>query len=148
MAIIQSSFFTGVGRPVIPNSDRAGDAIIFRMTHTFLLPVTTADILELFPVPQFESIHHLRVLTANVGAINGTFALMAGTPGDTVQANRTLSATPLINAGALNTSLDAAFADLIAVGRIGDSPVSLGMTPATNITAAANKTLTIECVLF
>lgn len=147
MATIQSTFYTGVARPVFGNNFRSGSPIIFRHTHVFTTAVLAADVLELFTVPAYAQIARFRAITANVGAITATgIGLMTGTPGDT-SAVRTVG-TELIAAGVLNTTLESTLLQLETLGKIGDSPVSIGLDPAADITAAANKTITFEVTLF
>ncbi len=146
MATKQTLFFTGVGRPVFGNNFRSGSPIVFRHTHTFLAAVLTTDVLEMFMVPAYAQIKRFEMISANIGAINANVGIMTGTPGDTA-AVRTAGAE-LVSATALNTTILTTLAQRAAFGKIGDSPVSIGLTPASDITAAANKTITFEVELF
>lgn len=146
MATIQTRFFTGQGRPVLGNQFRSGSPIMIRHTHTFTTTVLAADVLELFEVPPYARLFSFRCITANVGAVNAVIGVMTGTPGDVV-AVRTVN-DALIATAALNTSLTSTLLQLETLGKNGDSPYSIGLDPAGDITAAANKTITFEAVLF
>lgn len=147
MATYQTTLFTGVARPVFGNNFRAGSPIILRHTHVFTQTVLAADVLELFTLPAYARVAKFEIISANVGAITATgIGLMTGTPGDTVNA-RTVG-TELIAAGVLNTTLTSTLLQLATLGKIGDSPVSIGLDPAADITAAANKTITFDVHLF
>lgn len=146
MATIQSTFYTGNARPVFGNNFRSGSPIIFRHTHVFTTAVLAADVLELFTVPAWAQFARFRALTANVGAINAIIGKMTGTPGDAVTA-RTVT-DDLFASAALNTAIESTLLQLATLGKNGDTPYSIGLDPASDITAAANKTLTFEVTLF
>lgn len=146
MATIQTKLFTGVARPVFGNNFRSGSPIIFRHTHVFTTAVLAADVLELFTVPAYAQFARFRAITANVGAIAGVIGKMTGTPGDAVTA-RTVT-DDLFASANLNGAIESTLLQLETLGKNGDAPYSIGLDPAADITAAANKTITFEVTLF
>lgn len=146
MATKQTLFYTGNARPVFGNNFRSGSPIAFRHTHTFLAAVLSTDVLELFTLPAYAQINRFEMISANVGLINVNVGLMTGTPGDAVTART--AGSELISAAAANTTLLSTLLQRTTFGKVGDSPVSVGLTPAADITAAANKTITFEVEIF
>jgi hypothetical protein len=144
MAIIQTALFTGMGRPGWPPTRfRVGSPIKFVHTHTFAATVESTDILELFEWPAHARFGLFTAITANVGAINVEIGPMTGTLGDTA-GSRALVANRLITATAANTTMVSTLLQRVTVGKNGDMPLGVGLQPASNITAAANKTITFE----
>lgn len=147
MAIIQSTLITGMGRRLIGNGFRSGSPIVLRHTHSFAgAAVTTADILELFEWPAYARFQSFRTVSTGIGGtINVDIGAMTGTLGDTT--GRAMGTPLLVDDGDVNTALTATLATLTAAGKNGDTPLGIGLVPASNITAGA-KTLTFEAVFF
>lgn len=149
MATKQTTLFTGQGRVLLPNNFRAGSPVKFIHTHSFAATaggaLLSTDILELFTWPQFSRFGLFTMISASVGAINVDVGVMTGTPGDTVTA-RTLGAL-LIDDGAANTTLVSTLLQRNTVGKNGDSPLSIGLVAASDITAGS-KTITFEAEFY
>jgi hypothetical protein len=148
MALIKSKMFVGA-QPVdsaVPH--RSGETITVIYTHTFTAAVTAADILELYPIFAHGKIVGFEFETENVGAINLDIGLMSGESGSN-DAART-SGDELIDGVAANSASGraATLVKLAALqGGVGDKNVSIGVKPAADITAAANKKLHIKLTI-
>lgn len=132
----QSSAFKGNARTPIATSHKAGDAHTYLFTHTFTEAVLTTDVLEIFPIFPNGKVVAIDFATENVGAINVGIGLMSGVSGD-ASSVRTCG-TEFFAAAAANTPAAAALITLAAVARA-DDVKSIGLVPAADITAAANK---------
>lgn len=148
MSVIKSANYIGMQPIDSPVPHRKGETITAIFTHTFTKDVAATDILELFPVFAHGKIVDFEFETANVGAINLTIGLMSGAAGSNA-AGRT-SGNQLINGVAANAASgkSATLAALAALqSGVGDTDVSIGLVPASTITAAANKTITIKVTI-
>ena len=142
MPIKQSQYFRGNARTPVPVPDRKGEVIEYLFTHTFSEAVNTADILELFPVFSHGRIVGFDFASENLGAITLDFGFMSGTPGS-LDATRTVDAA-LLNDAAAGTPAETSLTALAGIAAIGGTPVSIGLVPSANITAAANKKLHVR----
>ncbi len=140
MATVLSSLYLGANRIDIRRPTFSGMKMEMILTHTFLAQVATTDILDLFPIPAYAQLTEFEIINANLGALNLAIGLMTGTPGDTIAART--SGTQLFAAQAAGAQAAVTLANIAALAKIGDLPVSIGVVPSVNITAAANKTLT------
>lgn len=141
MSTKQSAYFKGNARTPVPHPHRKGEVIEYLFTHTFSEAVASTDVLELFPVFPYGRIVGFDFDTENVGTIALDIGLMSGTPGDA--ASERTSGDELIdgvNADA-SSGKETGLAALAALAAMGETPVSIGVKPASNITAAANKKL-------
>lgn len=150
MATKQTAFFTGVNRLIPANRFRVGSPVKLIHTHSFAAAaggaLLTTDILELFPWPEFSRIGLFTMISASVGAINVDVGVMTGTPGDAVTA-RTLVSASLVSAVAANTTIVSTLLQRATLGQNGDAPVSIGLVPASDITAGS-KTITFEAEFY
>jgi len=144
MSTKQSTAFKGNARTPIPTPHKAGDAQTYLFTHVFNEAVLTTDVLELFPVFPNGKIVQFDYATENIGAINLNIGFLTGTPGDVVSA-RTCG-SEFFAATAANTPSEAALLTLAAVAESADVK-SIGLVPAANITAAANKKIHIRLTI-
>lgn len=145
MATVQSAYFTGNARTTLPQPHRKGETLTVLFTHTFNTAVTTADVLELVEIPPYAQIVGFEYASANIGAINVDIGIMSGTPGST-DASRTVG-DEIVSAASIGTAAVVGVATLGAIAVNGESKVSIGLQPASNITAAANKTVTIKLTI-
>lgn len=148
MPIVKSKKYVGMQVVDSPIPHRKGETITEIFTHTFTQAVGTGDILELFPVFAGGKIVDFEFETANIGAINLNIGLMTGQAGSN-DGGRVCGAE-LISAVAANaaTGKAATLAALAALqAGVGQADRSIGLVPASNITAAANKTITIKVVI-
>jgi hypothetical protein len=139
MPIKQSAYFKGNARTPVPVPHRKGEVIEYLFTHTFTEAVAAADILDLFPVFPYGRIVGFDFAAENIGAINLSIGLMSGNPGS-LDSARTVG-TQLINAAVSTTPLASTLTQLAALAANGETPVSIGLVPSAEITAAANKKL-------
>lgn len=139
MATKQSTYFKGNARKELPQPMQAGVACEVIVSHTFTEDVASTDVLELIPFIPFGRILSAEMITENVGAINLGVGLMTGVPGDTT-AVRTCG-TQIFAAQAANAVGATTLLAMAGLAKNGDTGVSIGMVPASAITAAANKKL-------
>lgn len=144
MSIKQSAYFKGNARTPVPHPARKGEAIEYLFSHTFTEAIGTADILELFPVFPYGRIVGFDFETENVGAIAVDIGLMSGLPGS-LDGART-SGDQLIDGVAANAASgrESTLGALAALADMGETPVSIGLKPAAEITAAANKKIHVR----
>lgn len=144
MSIKQSAYFKGNARTPVPHPHRKGEVMEYIFTHTFDEAVASTDILDLIPVFPYGKVVGFDFDTENVGAINLDIGLMSGTPGST-DASRTVGAE-FIDGVAANAASgkETALSALAALAANGETPVSIGVKPASDITAAANKKLHVR----
>ena len=142
MSTKQSAYFKGNARTPVPHPHRKGEVIEYLFTHTFTETVASTDVLELFPIFPYGRIVGFDFETENVGAINVDIGLMSGTPGDATSV-RTCGAE-LANDVAANGAVAVKLTSLALLAALpanGETAVSIGLVPANDITAAANKKL-------
>lgn len=145
MSTKQSAYFKGNARTPVPHPHRKGEVIEYLFTHTFTETVLAGDVLELFPVFPYGRIVGFDWDTENVGAINVGIGLMTGTPGDATSV-RTVG-TELASAVAANAVVASKLTGLLALAAIpamGETPVSIGLAPAADITAGSTKKLHVR----
>ena len=137
----QSKFFKGMARIPVASAHKAGDAQEYAFTHVFTEAVLTTDVLEIFPVFPNGKIVALDWDTENIGAINLNMGFLTGTSGDTVAA-RTCG-SELFSAVAANAAVASKLCPLLTLAPLDPSQEvrSIGLVPAADITAAANKKL-------
>ena len=138
MATIQSAYFKGNARSNIPVPNKAGVVCEVIVSHTFTETVASTDVLELFALAGGNRILSVDITSENIGAINLGIGFMSGTPGD-VESVRT-NGTEIFAAQAANSAAAMTLAAVVAL-TTSDSPRSIGVVPASNITAASNKKL-------
>lgn len=139
MAIKQSQYFVGNARTPVPHPHRKGEVIKYMFTHTFTEGLDTGDILELFPLFPYGRITGFQFIGENIGTNALDIGLMSGNPGS-LDVART-SDDALIDGVAANTGGSTGLIALSALAENGESPVSIGVKTATEITAGATKKL-------
>lgn len=138
MSIIQSQYFKGNARTPVPHPHRKGEVIEFMFTHTFTETLGTSDVLDLFPIFPYGRIVGFDFICENVGTNALDIGLMTGTPGAT---DARTSDDVLIDGIAANTGGVTSLAALAAIAQNGETPVSIGVKTATEITAGSTKVL-------
>jgi hypothetical protein len=138
MATKQSAFFKGNARSNVPVPNKAGVVCEIIVTHTFTEAVAATDVLELVPLGAGNRILSVDISSENVGAINLGVGFMSGTPGDT-DPTRTCG-TQLFAAQAANTAAAMTLTNVAGL-TVSNDARSIGVVPAAEITAAANKKL-------
>jgi len=146
MSVIKSAMFVGSQPVDTPAPDRSGDTITQIITHTFTTALTTADILELYPVPAECRIVGFEFVTANVGTLDLDIGMMTGEAGSST-AGRTcgdelIAAVDAATGGSTGLAALAALQD-----GVGDKNASIGLVTATNIAAGATKTITFKVTI-
>ena len=145
MAIIQSNFFKGNARTPTADPHRKHETITQMFSHYFTEALTTADILDLFPVFPGAKIVGFEFICENMATEALDIGLMSGTPGSK-DAGRT-SGDELIDGIAASTGGSTALATLANLAANGDTAVSIGVKTATNIAAGATKALHVKITL-
>ncbi len=142
MSIIMSKFFKGNARASVANPDRKGQVIEHLFTHHFTEALTTADILDLFPVIPYAKITTFEFATENMGTEALDIGLMTGNPGSK-DAART-SGDQLIDGVAANAGGSSSLTALANLPANGDTVVSIGVKTATTIAADPTKVLHVR----
>lgn len=150
MALKKSALFKGSQPVDTPAPDRSGETLTVIYTHVFTQDVNVGDVLELYPTFAHAKIVGFEFETENIGAINLNIGLVSGEAG--YQDDARTSGAELISAVAANAASGRAstLAQLSAVNAgaaARDKNFSIGLVPAANITAAANKKLHIRLTL-
>lgn len=141
MALKRSSFFTGMGQPQVPTPHSAGTVQAVLFTHVLTEAIGTADVLELVPVPPNAKIIGFSIIGANVTG-NAKLGFVSGIPGTPDNA-RTLGAE-LFAAQALDAEGSVPLATLAGLAYTKDTPVSIGLAPATALAAGVTKKITVK----
>ena len=101
-----------------------------------------ADRLELFALPAGARLLSLRLIFANIGAVNTTLGVVSGEFGTTDNA-RTVG-TELFSAQTMaNAEVNVPLAACLALGRDQTRHRGIGMRPASDIAAGGTKTVTV-----
>jgi hypothetical protein len=132
MAIKQTSFGKGNARREMPTPQAAGQPVEVIGSHTFTEAVTTADILELCPLPPYAKITHFDFVSESLPVGNATIGVMSGDFGS-IDPART-SGSELVNA-ASSVSGTVALLNLVNLAVNGEANKSLGFKHSVNITA-------------
>lgn len=104
--------------------------------------VAAADRIELFAIPAGAQLIDVRVIFANIGAVNTTFGIMSGDFGSTDNA-RTVG-TQLFSAQTMaNAEVNVNTASCLAVAPDATRHRGVGMIPATDIAAGGTKKITL-----
>lgn len=138
MATIRSRYTSGMSQTPVPVPNKAGVQHTILVSHTFTEAVNTTDVLDLVSLGSGIRVVGLRMISENVGAINLKVGNMTGTPGSD-DAARTCDAA-FFSAQAANAEAAVPLATLAGLTPYA-SDVSIGIQPASAITAAANKKL-------
>ena len=138
MATIRSRYTSGMSQTPVPVASKAGVKHTLLVTHTFTQAVNATDVLDLVSLGAGIRVVGLRLISENVGAINLKVGNMTGAPGSDDAARTCDSA--FFAAQAANAE---AAVPLQALARLAPyaANVSIGIQPAADITAAANKKL-------
>lgn len=134
MPTLQSVYSRGNARRELPTPIVAGTPIEVTFQHVFTTSMTTADTLELMPLPPLARITAFEYQLVGVAAGNVTFGYMSGRFGSDDPA-RTVG-TELVNASASTTG-SLTLAQINALARNGDSLRSIGMRHSVATTAGA-----------
>lgn len=140
MAVKQSQFFKGNARTPIGHATRANEVTEHLFTHTFTEAVTTADILELFPLLPNGRIVAFEVAGSGLSTTTFKVGFMSGNPGELDDA-RTLGselASTLANASGV--------VGLATLAPLAGSGVarSIGIQPSANIAASGSTVLHVR----
>lgn len=138
MAVKRSRFTSGMSQTPVPVPNKAGVKHTLLVTHTFTEAVDAVDVLDLVSIGPNTRIVGLRMIGENIGAINLKVGNLTGTPGST-DAARTCG-SEFFAAQAANAEATVPVLTLAGLSPYA-SDVSIGIQPAANITAAANKRL-------
>lgn len=150
MALKKSALFKGSQPVDTPAPHRAGETLTIIYTHTFTQDVNTADVLEIYPCFAGAHIVGFEFETENVGAINLNLGIVSGEAGvqdDARTCGNQLIAAVAANAASGRASTLAQLSALDVTANARDKNFSIGLVPAANITAAANKKLHIRLTL-
>jgi len=150
MALKKSALFKGSQPVDTPSPHRSGETLTVIYTHIFTEAVEAGDVLEIYPTFAHAKIVGFEFETENVGAIALSIGIVSGEAGAQDDA-RTCSAE-LISGVAANavSGRASSLAQLSAVNAgaaARDKNFSIGLVPASNITAADNKRLHIRLTL-
>lgn len=141
MALKRSKYFTGMGQPQVPTPHKAGTVQVVLFTHVFTEAVGTSDVLEIVPVPPNAKIVGLGIIGANLTG-NAKVGFVSGVPG-TPDDTRTLG-SELFSAQSLTAEGNVPLATLAGLSYTKDTPVSIGLTPATAIAAGATNKVIVK----
>ncbi|WP_417261679.1 hypothetical protein [Celeribacter sp.] len=135
----KSSFTKGNARTRIPTMHKAGTVCQILHTHVFDEAVTTADILEVLPLPSSARITNFMVSGEDIGAGGLAIGVMDGA--FAAETDRSI-ATPLFAAQAANAQAAVPLATLGNIAKVADGGnLGIGVVPATDIAAGSTKKL-------
>lgn len=138
MAVKRSRYTSGMSKAPVPVPNKAGVSHTILVTHTFTEAVLSTDVLDLVSLGAGIRVLGLRTIGENVGAINLKVGNLTGTPGST-DAARTCG-SEFFAAQAANAEAAVPLVTLAGLSPYA-TDVSIGIQPAADITAAANKKL-------
>lgn len=138
MAVKRSRFTSGMSQTPVPVPNKAGVKHTIIVSHTFTETVAAADVLDLVSIGPGTRVVGMRVIGENIGAINLKVGNLTGTPGST-DAARTCG-SEFFAAQAANAEAAVPLLTLAGLSAYA-ADMSIGIQPAADITAAANKRL-------
>lgn len=138
MAVKRSRYTSGMSQTPVPVPNKAGVLHTILVTHTFTEALLAVDVLDLVALGPGIRVVGLRTISENVGAINIKVGNLTGTPGST-DAGRTCG-SEYFSAQAANAEAGVPLVTLAGLAPYA-ADVSIGIQPAADITAAANKKL-------
>jgi hypothetical protein len=104
--------------------------------------VAAADRIELFALPAGARLLSLRLIFANIGAVNTTLGVVSGDFGTTDNA-RTVGTELFAAQSMVNGEVTVPVAACLAIGRDQTKHRGIGMRPAADIAAGGTKTVTV-----